>query len=183
MFRAEPWVSKEIGQLLATSGCTDVFIGAEALDDEILEVLGKGINAQGAVSAIKTLAEYVNVTIGMILFVPGISSDALVRQREALGDILPYVEAIEPEVLTVVNGSGFAADPQRFGIVLNAKERVLNDSWCFGLSHDIPWAMADQKLGEAWVVHNTHMEEMCREYVNARYWRSMGEVGENFIST
>ena len=70
---ASQWVNQEIGEILAKSGCTDVFIGAEALNDEILQVLNKGVTTRDILNSVKALSEYVDVTIGMILFVPGVS--------------------------------------------------------------------------------------------------------------
>ncbi len=170
MVRAEPWVSQEIGEILAKSGCTDVFIGAEALNDEILQALNKGVTTRDILNSIKALSEYVNVTIGMILFVPGVSEGALNSQLECIDELLPYIWKIEPEVLTVVNGSDFARNPSRHGIILHATENLLNDSWCFGLSPDIPWTMTDTDLMEKWFEHAYELRELCFEYVKTEYW-------------
>ena len=170
MLRAESWVTQEIGEILAKSGCTDVFIGAEALNDEILQVLNKGVTTRDILNSVKALSEYVDVTIGMILFVPGVSEGALNSQLECIEELLPYLYRIEPEVLTVVNGSGFACEPSRYGIILYATENLLNDSWCFGLSPDIPWTMTDTDLMEKWFEHAHKLRELCSEYVKAEYW-------------
>ena len=173
MLRAETWVTGEIGEILASSGCTDVFIGAEALDDELLQILNKGMTAYDILNAVKVLSEYVDVTIGMILFVPGVSKGALRSQLKRLEELLPYLYSIEPEVLTVVNGSAFARDPSRYGIILHATENLLNDSWCFGLSQDIPWTMADSQLIEIWLRYVDELRELCSEYVKPEYWSAV----------
>lgn len=173
MLRAEPWVTQEIGEILGKSGCTDVFIGAEALNDEILQVLNKGVTTREILNSVKALSEYVDVTIGIILFVPGVSENALNSQLKYIEELLPYLCRIEPEVLTVVNGSGFAHNPSRHGIILDATENLLNDSWCFGLSPDIPWTMTDTDLMEKWFEHTHELRGLCSEYVKAEYWRTI----------
>ncbi len=173
MLRAEPWVTQELGEELAESGCKDVFIGAEGLDDEVLRVLGKGISVEGIFRAVKALSPFVDVTLGMILFVPGVGERAMSSQLRCLEQLVPYVGAIEPEILTVVNGSEFARHPSRYGIVLNATEDVLNDSWCFGLSQDIPWTMADKSAIERWFRHVDDLESICGDKVDPLYWESV----------
>lgn len=170
MLRAEPWVSQTIGEKLGRSGCTDVFIGAEAFDDEILKTLNKGVTSNDIINAVKTLSEYIYVTIGLILFVPGVSEVALHSQLRCLEKLLPYIYSIEPEVLTIVNGSEFARNPSQYGIILHAKENLLNDSWCFGLSQDIPWTMTDSQLMKRWFMHTDKLRDLCYEYVKQEYW-------------
>lgn len=170
MLRAEPWVNENIGEVLAISGCTDVFIGAEALNDDILKVLNKGITADDIVNSIEILSRYVDVTIGMILFIPGINENSLELQLRRMEDILPYVHSIEPEVLTVMIGSGFAREASKYGIVLNATENLLNDSWCFGLSQDIPWTMSDTSLMKKWFEYVYKLRELLSEKVKPEYW-------------
>ena len=183
MLRAEPWLSHDIGDLLARSGCTDVFIGAEALDDELLQVLNKGVSVRDILNAVKVLSEYVDVTIGMILFVPGATKAALCSQLRNLEQLLPYLYSIEPEVLTVVNGSTFAREPSRYGIVLNATKNVLNDSWCFGLSQDIPWTLADTDLIETWLAHTDELRKLCAEYVRMQYWDAIEYIRRSYLDT
>jgi len=170
MLRAEPWVNENIGEALAQSGCTDVFIGAESLDDGILRILNKGITADNIVNSIKVLSEYVDITIGMILFVPGINEKSLNLQLQRIEDILPYVHSVEPEVLTVMIGSGFAREASKYGIVLNATDDLLNDSWCFGLSQDIPWTMSDASLMKKWFEHIHKLRKLLSEKVKPEYW-------------
>lgn len=176
MLRAEPWINQEIGEILARSGCTDVFIGAEALDADILQILNKGVTTDNIVNSIKVLSKYVDVTIGLILFVPNIEEKSLNLQLQLIEKILPYVNSIEPEILTIVNGSGFARDASKYGIVLNATENIINDSWCFGLSQDIPWAMLDQELKEAWFRHIDKLKELCGDRVKREYWESVDHI-------
>ena len=170
MLRAEPWVNENIGKVLAQSGCTDVFIGAESLDDGILKILNKGITADNIVNSIKVLSEYVDITIGMILFIPGINEKSLDLQLQRIEDVLPYVYSIEPEVLTVMIGSGFAREASKYGIILNATKNLLNDSWCFGLSQDIPWAMSDTSLMKKWFEHVHNLRKLLSGKVKPEYW-------------
>jgi hypothetical protein len=176
MLRAEPWVTRDVGRVLAESGCTDVFVGAEALDDEILKVLNKGVTTERVLNAIKALAEFVDVTIGMILFVPAVDQRSLDSQLDRIEGLLPYLHSIEPEVLTVVSGSLFARDPSRYGVILHATENTLNDSWCYGLSPDIPWAMADTRLMDRWFDHVERLQKKCSGYVNEQYWKAVRQL-------
>lgn len=179
MLRAEPWIDKEIGEMLALSGCTDVFIGAEALDDDILQVLNKGITTENIIDSIMALSKHVDITIGIILFVPMINEKSLGRQLHQIENILPYINNIEPEILTIMNGSGFALKASSYGITLNATENLLNDSWCYGLSQDIPWAMIDQELAEAWFRHIDKLKEICGDRVKKEYWEAVDNVRES----
>jgi len=176
MLRAETWISDEIGENLAKSGCTDVFIGVEALDEEILTILNKGLVVENIINAIKILSKHVKVTIGMILFIPGISEKSLINQLKNIETILPYLYSIEPEILTIVNGSAFALNPLKYGINLYETNNPINNSWCFGLSHDIPWSMADTNLMEKWFVFSRNLKELCINHVKSGYWQSIEEL-------
>jgi hypothetical protein len=176
MLRAEPWISDAIGELLEGSGCTDVFIGAEALSDDVLSVLNKGLLVSDIKRAVRVLSRYVDITIGLILFVPGVSEESLCTQLDNIEELRPYLTSIEPEVLTVVNGSGFANDPSRYGIVLNATDNLLNDSWCFGLSQDIPWKMKDRKLLSHWFSFAGKLRELCSDQVKPHYWDAIDRL-------
>jgi hypothetical protein len=176
MLRAEPWVTEELGEQLAKLGCTEVFIGAEGLHDEILQLLNKGLSMENIVSVIRALSKFVDITIGMILFVPNVSKIALDSQLRHLEAILPFVWSIEPEILTVVNGSEFAESPSDYGIILNATERVINDSWCFGLSQDIPWTMSDPRQIENWFQHAAELRHLCGDRVSPECWTNVDRL-------
>ena len=178
MLRAERWISDDIGELLADSGCTDVFIGVEALDDDILKMLNKGITVRDIFRSIKVLSKYVSVTIGMILFVPGIRKDSLINQLNNIKKLLPHLYSIEPEVLTVVQGSEYALNPSKFGIKLYGSQNLLNDSWCFGLSQDIPWTMSDTSLMNKWFLFSEKLKKLCFNHVKHDYWHAINELKE-----
>jgi hypothetical protein len=172
MLRAETWITEEIGESLAKSGCTDVFIGAEALNEEILTVLNKGLVVGNIINAIKVLSKYVKVTIGMILFIPGINENSLTNQLKNIETILPYLYSIEPEILTIVHGSAFAINPIKYGINLYETNNPINNSWCFGLSHDIPWSMLDADLMMQWFNFSRNLKELCINHVKPCYWHA-----------
>ncbi len=180
MIRGEKWVSEEIGQLLQESGCTDVFIGAEALEDDVLKIVNKGIAAKNIINAVKALSKYVKVTIGMLLFIPKVTKIQLDSQLSNLEKMLPYVHGIEPEILSVVQYTDFAVNNQRYGIKLWAKERTINDSWCYGLSPDIPWTFYDPKEAEMWFEHYDQLKEELVDLVQPCYWDSIEAVRIRF---
>lgn len=176
MLRAETWITDEIGENLAKSGCTDVFIGAEALNEEILVILNKGLVVENIINAIKVLSKYVKVTIGMILFIPGINEKSLTNQLKNIETILPYIYSIEPEILTIVNSSAFALNPLKYGINLYETNNPINNSWCFGLSHDIPWSILDKALMIQWFDFFRNLKELCINYVKPGYWQTIEEL-------
>jgi len=180
MLRGERWVSKELGKLLSDSGCTDVFIGAESLNDEILKTINKGLNAEALTNAIRTLSDYVKIIVGLILFIPGATEEQLDDQLSSIENILPYVDSIEPEILSVVQGTAFAEHPEKYGIRLWATERNINDSWCYGLSPDIPWTFSNSGDAEIWFKYYDRLRNLTQDFVRPHYWDSIDYVRLRF---
>ncbi len=181
MLRADPWISEETGEYLAKTGCTDVFIGAEALDEDILAILNKGIVVDNIINAVKVLAKYIKVTIGMILFVPGIHEKSLNTQMNNIEKILPYIHKIEPEILTVVHGSEFAKNPTKYGVKLYEANHPINNSWCYGMSHDIPWSMVDSNMMKQWFGFSEQLKGLCSNHVKQGYWRALDNLRNSSI--
>lgn len=173
MLRGEKWVSEEVGKLLGESGCTDVFIGAESLNDEILRILNKGLSTESISNAIKNLSKYVKVTLGLMLFIPGVTEKQLNEQLLAVEKILPNINDIEPEILSVVQGTEFANHPESYGIKLWATERTINDSWCYGLSPDIPWTFSNNSDAEIWFKYYDKLKGLIKGFVKPHYWDSI----------
>jgi hypothetical protein len=180
MLRGERWVSNGLGEKLRKSGCSDVFIGGEALSDEVLRILNKGLNAANILSAIKALAPHVKIILGLILFVPGVTEKQLNEQLHNIETILPYVAAIEPEILSVLQGTEFAKRPERHGMQLWAKDKTVNDSWCYGLSPDIPWTFKSAGDARIWFRHDTKLRALIQDFVEPHYWDSIDEVHSRF---
>lgn len=173
MLRGERWVSEELGELLRQSGCTDVFIGAESLNDEILKVLNKGLNTENIANAIRNLSQYVKVIVGLILFIPGVTEKQLDEQLVTIEKLLPNVNSIEPEILSVVQETEFANNPEKYGIKLWAIERNINDSWCYGLSPDIPWTFCNHGDAKIWFKHYDKLRSLIEDFVQPHYWDSI----------
>lgn len=176
MLRADTWITEEIGENLVKSGCTDIFIGAEALDEEILAIINKGLSVENIINAIEILSKFVRVTIGMILFVPDVSEKSLANQLKNIEILLPHLYSIEPEILTVVHGSEFALNPSKYGINLYETNSPINNSWCFGLSHDIPWSMLDKDLMMQWFNFYRKFKELCINHVKPGYWDAIEKL-------
>jgi hypothetical protein len=181
MFRAEPWVNRDLAKTLAASGCTEVFIGAEALDDRILNVLGKGVTTNHIVKALRALSGYVHVTVGLVLFVPGVEERWLHSQEKTLASVIDIVDEIEPEILTVVNGSEFANSARKYGIRLYADDHWVNDSWCFGLSQDIPWTFENSDSLGLWLEHCDKLKDLCVGRSRGEYWERINRVRERIM--
>lgn len=173
MLRPEQWVSNEVGKLLGGSGCTDVFIGAESLNDEILRILNKGLSTESISNAIKNLSKYVKITLGLMLFIPSVTEKQLDEQLLTVERVLPNVNDIEPEILSVVQGTEFATHPENYGIKLWATERTINDSWCYGLSPDIPWTFSNNSDAEIWFKYYDKLKSLIKGYVKPHYWDSI----------
>ncbi|MBC8491750.1 MAG: radical SAM protein, partial [Candidatus Marinimicrobia bacterium] len=180
MLRGDKWVSEKLGELLSESGCTDVFIGAESLNDGVLGILNKGVNTENIVNAVINLSKNVKVILGLLLFIPGATEKQLDDQLQAIEKVLPMVDAIEPEILSVVQGSAFAYNPEKYGIQLWATERTINDSWCFGLSPDIPWTFKNGKDAEIWFNHYEKLKKLIKDLVEPHYWNAIDYVRHRF---
>ena len=180
MLRGEKWISEKIGKSLRDSGCTDVFLGAESLNDGVLRILNKGITTKNIIGAAKNLSKYVKVIIGLILFIPHATKRHLENQIINLEKILPYVHVVEPEILSIVQGTEFAMHHQRFGIKLWAKERTINDSWCYGFSPDIPWSFVNENEAELWFRHYDELRTLLGDFVQPYYWDSIDHVRLRF---
>jgi hypothetical protein len=180
MLRGERWVTEELGELLRESGCTDVFIGAEALSDEVLWTLNKGVDLSDIINAVRALSPYVNVILGLILFVPQTTECQLNEQLKNIEAVLPHVTAFEPEILSVIQGTEFASSPGKYGIRLWPTDRSINDSWCYGLSPDIPWTFKDQFEAQRWFYHYDQLKDLIEDLVEPHYWDSIDAVRSRF---
>lgn len=180
MLRGERWVTEGIGHLLSESGCTDVFIGAEALNDEILKILNKGLDTRNIVNAIENLSKYVNVIMGLILFIPSVTEKQLDEQLATIEKILPYVSGIEPEILSVMYETGFGISPEKYGIKLWVTRNNINDSWCYGLSPDIPWTFDNNKEVNMWFKYYDKLKKLIDAFVQPIYWDSIDYVRLRF---
>lgn len=180
MLRGERWVSDELGVELSKSGCSDVFIGAEALANEMLHTLNKGLDTSNILTAVKALSSHVKVILGLILFVPRATQKQLDEQLRNIETILPHVAAFEPEILSVPQGTEFAKQPERYGIRLWARDRSINDSWCYGLSPDIPWTFALAGESQIWFRHYEKLRNLIQDFVESHYWDSIDEVRLRF---
>ena len=141
MLRAEKWIDKGFSDKLKKSGCTDVFIGAEAFEDGILKFLNKGTRTYNNINVIKNLhSAGIKVEIGIILFIPCITKEQMDIQLNNIEPLLPYIDSINLEILTITNHSEFALHPDRYGIELFPVDgKSIIPSWCYGFSPDIPW--------------------------------------------
>jgi len=180
MLRGEKWVSEELGELLRESGCTDVYIGAESLNDEILKTLNKGLNTENIINAIKNLSKYVKVTVGLMLFIPCVTEKQLDEQLVTVERILSNVNDIEPEILSIVQGAELASHPENYGIKLWATETNINDSWCYGLSPDIPWTFENSSDAKIWFEYYDKLRNLIRDFVQPHYWDSIDFVRLRF---
>jgi len=183
MLRGENWVTEELGDLLRRSGCTDVFIGAEALSDGPLQTLNKGLDSSSILTAVKNLSPCVNVILGLILFVPGTTESQLDEQLKNIEATLPHVTAFEPEILSVIQGTEFARCPEDYGIRLWPNDKSINDSWCHGLSPDIPWIFENEKEIETWFRHCDDLKGILSDLVEPQYWDSIDAVRMRFESS
>jgi hypothetical protein len=180
MLRGEKWISDQIGASLGESGCTDVFIGAEALDNNVLRLINKGITVESIINAVKCLSSSVKVTIGLLLFIPRVTERQLQSQIKNLERVIPYIHAVEPEILSVVQATEFARRHSEYGMRLWATEKTINDSWCYGLSPDIPWTFEDGNEAEMWFRFCEQLREMLGDYVEPHYWDSIDAVRLRF---
>jgi len=170
MFRANNKIDRDFSLLLKESKCSDVFIGVEILDDAGLKVINKGINVDMIKKSIISLSEYMKVQIGLILFLPRISQKQLDNQLINLEKILPYIDKIELETLSVLYDSDFYNNHNKFGIELFPKNDFVYDYWCYGLSPDIPWAFKNKTKLKMWFKYIDRLKKLIYDYVDEQYW-------------
>jgi len=95
------------------------------------------------------------------------------EQLRAIEKILPNVNDIEPEILSVVQGTEFANHAEKYGIKLWATERTINDRWCYGLSPDIPWVFSNNCDSEIWFQYYDKLKSLIKGFVKPHYWDSI----------
>ena len=108
----------------------------------------------------------------------------LAKQLESqlleIAKLLPMVDTIEPEILLVVQGSEFAGNPKKYGINLWVTVRIVNDSWCFGLSPDVPWTFQNDKDADAWFKFYDRLKTLIYDFVEPHYWDAVDYVRHRF---
>lgn len=182
MLRSEDWIGEKIAACLKHSGCTDVFIGAEAFDDGILGIVNKGTTVVQNIESIKQLHNSgIKVEIGLILFIPMVTENQLSNQIKNLELVLPYVDNINLEILTVLNGSEFADHPGKYGIELwPVDSKSIVPSWCYGFSPDIPWTFVDKSKIGLWIDHYKQLKPLLGDKVLIYYYESLDYLCDEF---
>ena len=175
MLRAEKWVDSKFSDKLKRSGCTDVFIGAEAFNDDILKALNKGTHTYNNINAIKNLHNAgIKVEVGMILFIPGITKEQMDSQLSTVEPLLPYIHSINLEILTITNYSEFALRPYKYDIELFPKDgKSIIPSWCYGFSPDIPWTFLNKSGIKLWIDHYDDLRLLLGDIVPSRYYEAI----------
>ena len=57
---------------------------------------------------------------------------------------------------------------------------LLGDSWCYGLSPDIPWSFEDQNETDMWFRHADNLKKLLGDLVQAQYWDAIDCVRQRF---
>jgi len=182
MLRAEKWVDGKFSSLLKRSGCTDVFVGAEAFNNNILKVLNKGTNVDNNINTIESLYESdIKVEIGLILFIPKITKRQLDEQLEVIEKVLPYVNCVHLEILSITNRSEFSLFPERYGIELwPMSGKSIIPSWCYGFSPDIPWTFHDVNDIQLWINHYEDLKLLLADKLPSYYYESIDYLKGEF---
>jgi len=180
MFRANNRIDKEFSLLLNKSKCSDVFIGVEILDDVGLKVINKGIDVDMIKKSIINLSRYMKIQIGLILFIPNITKKQLNSQLINLEKLLPYIDKIELETLSILNNSYFYNNYSEFDIKLFPKYNLIFDYWCYGLSQDIPWTFNNKYELKMWLDYSDELKKLIGGYVDEKYWGSVDYIKENY---
>lgn len=182
MLRAEEWIDEEFSNKLKKSGCTDVFIGAEAFEDGILEFLNKGTHTYNNINAIKNLHNAgIKVEVGMILFIPSITKEQMDIQLNNIEPLLPYIHSINLEILTITNHSEFALHPYKYDIELWPRGgKSIIPSWCHGFSPDIPWMFLNKSEIKLWIDHYDDLKLLLGDVVPSHYYESIDYLKGEF---
>lgn len=181
MMRADSKINKAFAERLAISGCADVFLGGEILDDDGLLLINKGITVKDIITTIKNLNDFgIDVQLGLILFLPKISALQLKNQLNNLEEILPYINSVELEPLSVLYNSNFYKNSDIYGIDLYPEKNPIFSAWCYGLSSDIPWGFKDDNDYFKWEKHIDSLRPMLDNYVEDEYWWHTNYIKENW---
>ncbi len=182
MLRAEEWIDEKFSAKLKKSGCTDVFIGAEAFEDGILSFLNKGTHTHNNIGAIKGLYDAgINVEVGMILFIPNTTKEQMDIQLDNVESVLPYIHSISLEILTITNYSEFALNPYKYGIELFPEDgKNIIPSWCYGFSPDIPWTFVNKSEIRLWIDHYDDLRLLLGDVVSPHYYNSIDYLKGGF---
>lgn len=181
MMRAREGVTKAFSKDLQESGCSDVFVGGEILDDLGLRVIGKGTTVRRIRNTLMNLSGAgINVQLGLILFLPRVSKKQLENQLRNLEDLLPYVSQVELESLSVPYNSEFDRNGAIYGIKLYPDKNLVSPAWCYGLSPDVPWGFWNNSDYYLWEKHIDSLRQMLDGYVDEKYWWHVDYIKENW---
>ncbi len=181
MMRADEKIDEVFSENLKGSGCSDVFIGGEILDDTGLQLVNKGTTVDVVKNTVRNLSDVgIDVQLGLILFLPCISEDQLNNQLRNLEETLPYVNGIELESLSVLYGSDFWRNSNAYGINFYPEKNAIFPAWCYGLSSDIPWGFKDDNDYFMWEKHIDSLRQMIDGYVDEEYWWHIDFIRENW---
>lgn len=181
MMRACLGVDEAFSENLKRSGCTDVFVGGEILDDAGLHLVNKGTTVAAIKNTVRNLGDSgINVQLGLILFLPRISEKQLENQLRNLEELLPYVNKVELESLSVLHGSDFYENYASYGIDLYPEKNLIFPAWCYGLSPDVPWGFKDDADYFVWEKHIDSLRQVADDYVDERYWWHVDYIKENW---
>ncbi|HMH44452.1 MAG TPA: radical SAM protein [Pyrinomonadaceae bacterium] len=101
-------ISPKMARQLKTLGVYEVFIGAESGDDEILELMNKGIKVDQTRRAVELLAnEGISVIVSFVLGLPGESSRTLQKTMDFASELYRYGNIVETStsILLPIPGS------------------------------------------------------------------------------
>ncbi len=56
----------------------------------------------------------------------------------------------------------------------------INDSWCYGLSPDIPWAFCNSGDARVWLEYYDKLRGLIEDFVEPYYWDSIDFVRLRF---
>lgn len=184
MMRASKGVDNIFSENLKRSGCTDVFIGGEILNDLGLALIDKGITVATIKETAKNLnSAGINVQLGLILFLPlicRISERQLENQLRNLEEILPYINRVELESLSVLYNSFFYKHNDFYGIDLYPEKNLIFPMWCYGLSPDVPWGFTNDNDYFIWERHINSLRSLLGNYVDEKYWWHIDYIKESW---
>lgn len=181
MMRAGKGVNEVFSRKLRRSGCSDVFVGGEILDDVMLSLINKGLTVRTIKDAIRYLSDSgIDVQLGLILFLPCVSEGQLDTQLHNTEEILSYINKIELESLSILYGSDFHKNSDFYGINLYPEKNPIFPAWCYGLSPDVPWGFRNDDDYFMWEKHIDLLRQMTNGYVDEEYWWHIDYIKENW---
>lgn len=125
--RPEPGFTLETCEIMRAAGCVALEVGVESLQDDALKRISKGLTVEQIETALRNMAAAgMRTTAHMIHGLPGTAAEEVQETARRLQELIRQgaVGAVRWNPFSLMKNSPMAAQPARFGIVVNHSPRL-----------------------------------------------------------